>query len=146
MKLRYITKNSIWIGLLLCFAFPSFASAQQPGSSAVPSPNDPLFDCNMAEVDQQMYMVLDMIKTEYADDSLFLEKMREAQSAWETYREKFLLSVYPEENVRLKYGRVFDACWCFHYTAKTKKRINELKMWLDKVEEGDVCSGSVRFK
>ena len=44
------------------------------------------------------------------------------------------------------YGSVFDACWCFRYTAKTEERIKELQMWLDKVEEGDVCSGSVRFK
>jgi len=143
MRLIFLPRNRVWLGLLLCLAFSSSVLAQQASPSVG---NDPLFDCNMAEVDRRMSLTLDMIKAEYADDSVFLLKLEEAQSAWEAYREAFLLSVYPEEDVRLKYGRVFDACWCLKYVSKTEERIEELQIWLDKVEEGDVCSGSVRFK
>ncbi|WP_319469515.1 lysozyme inhibitor LprI family protein [uncultured Pseudodesulfovibrio sp.] len=141
MRLRFLTGNRVWLGLLLCLAI-SFSALAQPSSSE----NDPFFNCSMAEVDQEMAATLDMIKVEYADYPLFLTRLEEAQLAWEAYRDAFLLSLYPEPDVRLKYGRVFDACWCSNYTAKTKERIKELQRWLDKVEEGDVCSGSVRFK
>lgn len=148
MRLKFLIKNRFLPGWLLCLAICPFAFAQQQADNAslFHSVRDPLSDCNIAEIDRQMDAIIDKIKVEYADDQLFLKKLDEAQSAWEAYREAFLLSVYPEEDARAMYGSVFDACWCFRYTAKTEERIKELQMWLDKVEEGDVCSGSVRFK
>ncbi|WP_419786029.1 lysozyme inhibitor LprI family protein [Pseudodesulfovibrio sp.] len=130
--------------LTLVGGLPAFA--QETGAPApAESSSDPLSDCSVAEIDRQMYAVIAKIKAEYADDTHFLEKLDASQTAWEAYREAYLLSIYPEKDVQYMYGSVFSSCWCFRYTEKTKERISELRIWLDKVEEGDVCSGSIRF-
>jgi len=37
-------------------------------------------------------------------------------------------------------------CWSMELTGLTQERTQVLKVWLDGIEEGDVCSGSVKMK
>jgi hypothetical protein len=44
------------------------------------------------------------------------------------------------------YGSVQPMCWCMYVTYLTQERTKKLKVWLTGIEEGDVCSGSVKTK
>lgn len=151
--MRFSTRNSlIFLAVLVssltsvAFARDGVKSADASKQEAYLSQKDPLFDCSSTDVDKQLHSVINEIRVEYANEPGFIEKLEDSQRIWEEYRLAYLKSVFPKENARLEYGSIFSRCWCFHYAAKTHERIKELQLWLDKVEEGDVCSGSVRFK
>ena len=55
-------------------------------------------------------------------------------------------ALFPEEQKRLYYGSVFPMCWSMALTSLTNERIEKLKIWLTGIEEGDMCSGSIKIK
>ena len=44
------------------------------------------------------------------------------------------------------YGRVQPMCWYMELVNLTEERTKKLKVWIDGIEEGDACSGSVKIK
>jgi hypothetical protein len=44
------------------------------------------------------------------------------------------------------YGSVFPMCWFSYLRELTEERIKKLKVWVTGIEEGDVCTGSVKIK
>jgi hypothetical protein len=44
------------------------------------------------------------------------------------------------------YGSVHPMCVAMYLTQLTEERIKILRIWLDGIEEGDVCCGSVKSK
>jgi hypothetical protein len=44
------------------------------------------------------------------------------------------------------YGSVQPMCWYMYITDLTDDRTKKLKAWLTRIEEGDVCAGSVKTK
>ncbi len=99
-----------------------------------------------AEVlEKEMNNILKKIQVEYKDD-IFLKKLKKAQDAWILYRTALLDSYYPSENPRFEYGSVFSTCYKSKKMKITKLRIEDLKLWLKGIEEGDVCSGSVKTR
>lgn len=85
------------------------------------------------------------ILAEYKTDKVFLEKLKKAQKAWLTYRDTHIESIYPEED-KTYYGSVYGMCYCTAKQELTEQRTKMLKQWVKGVKEGDVCSGSIKYK
>ena len=94
--------------------------------------------------DEELNRIYNEIKRIYADEPEFIEKLKLAQLAWIKSRDADLELYYPKTNKRLEYGSVYPMCVSSMKTVITLKRIDILKQWLDGVEEGNVCAGSVK--
>jgi uncharacterized protein YecT (DUF1311 family) len=98
------------------------------------------------KTDARMNAVYQQVLTEYKQDSLFVAKLKTAQRAWLAFREAHVESLYPKPDKRLAYGSVNPMCVCEVLAELTAERTKALKKWVDGIEEGDVCSGSVRIR
>lgn len=98
------------------------------------------------KADARLNAVYQQVLTAYKQDSLFVSKLKTAQRAWVAFRDAHLESLYPEPNKRLAYGSVNPMCLCEVLAELTAERTKALNKWVDGIEEGDVCSGSVRIK
>lgn len=94
--------------------------------------------------DKELNQVYLKILQEYKRDTVFIISMKEAQRQWVKLR---------DAQVKMKYPHYKDAnesvlLMCRYYYLKelTSNRIKELNQWLDGVEEGDVCPGSIKIK
>ncbi|WP_287130426.1 lysozyme inhibitor LprI family protein [Candidatus Cyanaurora vandensis] len=93
--------------------------------------------------DTELNKVYGQILRDYKADTLFIEKLKQAQRAWLQYRDAHLAALYPGDPSQ--YGSVNSMCQCQVLEQLTANRVTELKQWLQGVE-GDVCSGSVQPK
>jgi uncharacterized protein YecT (DUF1311 family) len=98
------------------------------------------------KADARMNAAYRQVLNDYKQDTLFVAKLKAAQRAWVAFRDAHLRSVYPEPNTLMAYGSVNPMCRCVVLAELTAERTKALKKWLDGIEEGDVCSGSVRIK
>lgn len=98
------------------------------------------------KVDAELNKLYQQVVREYKADALFVQKMRNAQRAWVMYRDAYLESLYPSGTPHSAYGSVYPMCRCSVLADLTKRRVEELRRWVDGVEEGDVCSGSVKIR
>lgn len=97
-------------------------------------------------VEEKLAAVLQQIRETNKDDSKFLSALEESQVAWANYRDAQLNLVFPNRDDRLGYGTVLPMCWSVWKAKLTITRISELKLWIDGIEEGEVCGGSIRAK
>lgn len=98
------------------------------------------------KADEEMNGVYAQVLREYKADAKFLRKLRAAQRAWLAYREAHLAARFPEESGRAAYGSVFPMCFCGVQEELTRARTAALRKWVDGLEEGDVCAGSVKIR
>jgi len=98
------------------------------------------------KADAELNRTYKKILFDYKDDKNFLEKLKKAQRAWLTYRDAHIESVYPGEDKATEYGSVYGMCYCTLKKDLTEQRIKLLKQWLIGTREGDVCSGSIKWK
>lgn len=87
------------------------------------------------------------IHTNYADQPQFLSRLRVARRAWLTFRDAEVDATYPltkDQNPQVQYGSVYPMCVGETNATLTRQRTKPLRAWLDGVEEGDVCAGSVK--
>lgn len=96
------------------------------------------------KTDKELNQVYQKILQDYKSDTVFVKSMKEAQRQWVKFR---------DAQVRMKYPPYKDAnesvlpmCRNYYLKELTTNRIKELKQWIDGVEEGDVCSGSINLK
>ncbi len=96
------------------------------------------------KVDKDLNQVYQKLLQDYKSDTIFIKCLKEAQRQWVKFR---------DAQVKMKYPPYKDAgesvlpmCCNYYLKELTTNRIKELKKWIDGVEEGDVCSGSVKFK
>ena len=80
----------------------------------------------------------------YQRDNVFIEKLKTAQRAWIKFRDADLESLYP--NTPSAHGSINLMCHCIALAELTTERTKSLKRWIDGVEEGDVCAGSIKIK
>ena len=95
--------------------------------------------------DEELNAVYQAIIREYKNDTIFLKALRFSQRNWIKFRDSELKMKYPERKIRGYYGSVYPLCEASYLDELTKSRIKTLKVWLDGIEEGDVCSGSVKI-
>lgn len=99
--------------------------------------------------DAELNRVWQAIQTKYADQPVFLARLKAAQRAWLSFRDAEMAARFPlapGQQAHVEYGSVFPMCESQLKATLTAQRTAQLKVWLDGVEEGDVCSGSVKLK
>ena len=84
------------------------------------------------------------ILEEYKQDTLFTEKLKTSQNLWLSYRDAQIQTKYPEG--QNSYGTIYSMCESIYREYLTNQRIETLQDWVDGIEEGDVCLGSVKVK
>jgi uncharacterized protein YecT (DUF1311 family) len=97
------------------------------------------------KADAELNKTYKQIMTEYKADKIFVEKLKKAQKAWLSYRDAHIESVYPVDDKSSYYGSVYGMCYCNAKKELTEQRTKMLKQWVDGVEEGNACSGSVKL-
>jgi uncharacterized protein YecT (DUF1311 family) len=95
--------------------------------------------------DKQLNSIYQQIIAENADDEVFLASLKEAQRCWIAFRDAQLKMKYPDREPGY-YGSVLPSCEMMYLTELTQDRIKALQVWIDGVEEGNICAGTVKIK
>ncbi len=96
------------------------------------------------KADASLNATYSRILKEYGKDAQFISKLKAAQRAWLAFRDADLEAWFPKPDKQAEYGTVYPMCRCTQLQELTEQRTKELRVWLDGIPEGDVCSGSVR--
>jgi len=130
-------KQIISISILIFGSFFSFAQNQ----------NELNIDAHnqFKRADEELRQVYSKIINEYKKDTVFIKNFKKSQRLWIQFRDAEMNVKYSESEKKY-YGSVWPMCWSLYKTELTTRRINELKVWINGVEEGDVCAGSVKIK
>ncbi len=100
---------------------------------------------NYQNADKELNSVYQKILKTYSSDIVFIKNFKNAQRIWVQFRDAEMKAKYPEREEGY-YGSVQPMCLSIYMTDLTKERTKKLKIWLTGIEEGDVCSGSVKIK
>lgn len=100
---------------------------------------------DFVKADNELNSVYQKIIKEYKSDIKFIKNFKTSQKIWIQFRDAEMKVKFPEREDGY-YGSVFPMCWSMELTELTKIRTKKLKIWLTGIEEGDVCSGSVKIK
>ncbi len=95
------------------------------------------------KADIELNDIYKAILKEYKEDTTFIKNLKASQRVWITYRDAELKVKYPDPR---SYGSVYPMCVSMYMEILTRERINTLKVWIDGIEEGEVCKGSVKMK
>lgn len=128
--------NRILIILFLAFNLNCFSQTQHEINKEASE--------EYKKADIELNNVYQNILTEYKFDSIFIDRLKKTQRIWISYRDAELEMKFPAENKQAQYGSVFPMCVSFFLKKLTNERTEKLKIWLNGIEEGDVCSGSVK--
>ncbi|WP_024769493.1 lysozyme inhibitor LprI family protein [Aquimarina macrocephali] len=130
--------NRLFLILFLTFKLTCFSQTQSEMNK----------DANneYQKADIELNEVYQNILTEYKSDTIFIDRLKKTQRIWISYRDAELEMKFPVKNKQTEYGSVYPMCVSYFLKELTEERIEKLKVWLIGVEEGDVCSGSVKIK
>jgi len=123
--------------------FTLFAAPLAPAQTQGEMNNEAAADFKGA--DKQLNSVYQEILSDYADDEVFIASLKEAQRCWIAFRDAQLKMKFPDREPGY-YGSILPLCEMMYLTELTQDRIKALQVWIDGVEEGDMCSGTVRVK
>ncbi|MBU3666115.1 MAG: DUF1311 domain-containing protein [Chthoniobacterales bacterium] len=99
----------------------------------------------LREADDELNTTYRKLLEEYAGDEAFIASLKEAQRCWVAFRDAQLQMKYPEREPGY-YGSIQPMCEADYLAELTQERTAALKVWLEGVEEGDACAGSVKTK
>jgi uncharacterized protein YecT (DUF1311 family) len=97
------------------------------------------------KTDVAMNEIYSRVLKEYAKDGEFIAKLKMAQKAWTAFRDAQLEALFPKAKKQAEYGTVYPMCHCNDLQTLTEERTRQLKVWVDGIPEGDVCTGSVKI-
>jgi uncharacterized protein YecT (DUF1311 family) len=109
-----------------------------------------LNDCGKQDADsaeRALNKPYQSIMKKYADRPQFIERLRAAQGAWLRFRDAQIAMRFPvasQQNPNEEYGSVYPMCYSLYKADLTRQRTRELRLWLAGIDEGAVCSGSVK--
>ncbi len=95
--------------------------------------------------DKQLNSIYQKILSDYADDEAFIANLKEAQRCWIAFRDAQLKMKYPDREPGY-YGSILPSCEAIYLAELTQERIKALQVWIEGVQEGNVCAGTVRIK
>jgi len=98
-----------------------------------------------AKSEKEINAVYQKILREYSADKEFIKNLKTSQRLWIQFRDAEIKARYPSQTPGY-YGSVYASCVSTLKTQLTNERIKTLKLWLTGIQEGDVCSGSIRIK
>ena len=94
---------------------------------------------------QNLDGIYNTIIAENKEDTVFIKNLILSQQIWSSYRDAQLKVKFPDREPGY-YGSVHPMCVATYLEQLTNDRIETLKEWVKGTIEGDVCSGSVKFK
>lgn len=94
-----------------------------------------------AKAERELNATYQGILKKYADDPAFIGRLRIAQRAWLKFRDAQLEMRFPPSDLA---GSARPMCYASYKAELTQARTRELKVWLDGIEEGDVCAGTIK--
>ncbi len=100
---------------------------------------------NFKKTDKELNVVYQKVLKEYSKDIAFLKNLKNSQRVWIQFRDAEMKTKYPDREQGY-YGSMQPMCWNSYMTELTEERIKKLQVWLTGVEEGVLCSGSVKTK
>ncbi|RXG31919.1 lysozyme inhibitor LprI family protein [Leeuwenhoekiella marinoflava] len=127
-------KNALTL-LVFAFTLSGFAQTQAEMNKTA--------SASFQEVDAELNKVYQQILKEYKQDPLFIKNLRKTQRLWIQFRDAELDMKYPAYADH-HYGSVQPMCRATYLKSLTQERVDKLKIWLQGIEEGDVCAGSVK--
>lgn len=152
-KINYSHHPNIMIRLLHCLLFSVLllaASTVSAAESCMDDGNqDALNKCAAKEfkkADKELNATYQKILTEYADDHLFIAKIKAAQRAWLIFRDAEMEALFPCQEAETCYGSMYPMCYSLVIAHLTDDRIKQLKKWTESVDDGENCVGSIRVK
>lgn len=128
---------------LLCFL--TFAFCQITFGQTQSEMNQEAFE-HYKKKDAELNLVYNKILNDYSKDKDFIINLKKTQNIWIQFRDAELAMQFPKEDKLLHYGSVFPMCRSYILAEMTEKRTNRLKVWLEGIEEGEVCLGSIKMK
>jgi uncharacterized protein YecT (DUF1311 family) len=135
-----MTRSFLPIIALFVFGAPwNEASAQTQGEMNQDAASE------FKAVDEELNTIYQKILEDYADDDVFLANLKEAQRCWITFRDAQLKMKYPDREPGY-YGSIQPVCEMSYLTELTQDRIKTLNVWIEGVEEGNLCGGTVKVK
>jgi uncharacterized protein YecT (DUF1311 family) len=96
-----------------------------------------------ANAERELNATYQGILKKYADDPAFIGRLRTAQRAWLKFRDAQLEMRFPPSDLA---GSAEPMCYASYKAELTQARTRELKVWLDGIEEGDVCAGTIKTR
>lgn len=127
-----ICMKKFLIILILYTCSPSITFGQQSSDS-------------YAQAEKEINAVYQKILHEYSSDKVFIKNLKASQRLWIQFRDAEVKARFPDRSPGY-YGSVHATCISDLITQLTQERIKTLSLWLEGMEEGDVCAGSVRRK
>ncbi len=97
------------------------------------------------KADKELNDLYHKILIEYKTDTVFIKNLKASQRIWITFRDAELKMKFPEREPGY-YGSVLPMCVASYLEKLTRERIKTLKVWIDGIQEGDACNGSVKTK
>lgn len=97
------------------------------------------------KADNELNEIYKNILAEYKSDTVLIKNLKTAQRIWTTFRDAELKVMFPEREIGY-YGSVYPMCVSIYLEKLTRERITTLNAWIEGVEEGNVCGGSLKFK
>lgn len=127
------------IALLICGAGVNDLSAQTQGEMNRDAAT------GLQAADEELNSVYEKVLREYADDEAFIANLKEAQRCWVVFRNAQLKMKYPDQEPG-DYGSIRPMCEAIYLTELTQDRIKTLGAWIEGVQEGDACAGTLKVK
>jgi uncharacterized protein YecT (DUF1311 family) len=142
-RLRQLLESSTVVLAILFFAPVMDLPSSSAGAQTQMQLNKEACD-EYKKADVEMNDVYRRINRDYRDNPGFIAALKKAQLAWIRYRDAHLESIFPGDPSQ--YGSINPMCRCTNLAEITKERTKVLKRWVEGIEEGDVCAGSVKVK
>ncbi len=95
------------------------------------------------EADKKLNSTYQNILEDYKSDTLFITNLKKAQRIWIDFRDAELEMKYPNYS-DFYYGSSHPMCRAYYLRDLTLERVNKLEIWVKGIEEGDMCSGSIK--
>ena len=131
--------NEMNMKAIILFLFVFFASNKIYSQTQPELNNDAKMEFERS--DNELNRVYQEILKEYCSDTLFINNMKVAQRLWVKFRDAQVRMKYPDSD-----SSIIPMCQYYYLEELTINRTKELNPWLDGVEEGDVCSGSIKIR
>lgn len=94
--------------------------------------------------DKKLNDVYQLILKDYAANKAFTKNLKDAQRIWIQFRDAQVQAMYPA--AAKSYGSAFPMCRANYLTELTNQRTEALRVWLNGLPQGDVCTGSIGDK
>jgi uncharacterized protein YecT (DUF1311 family) len=134
------------LSVAILFGLAEAALADEPLDCANPMTQSELNQCagdSYQNAETEMSRLYAQIIAQHADDRAFVDAFERAQEAWLAYRDAEYDAQFPPPQSNVHYGSVLPMCSSSFAEAMAHERIARLRQWIDGVEEGDVCAGSL---